>query len=312
MARSRNIKPGFFTNDVLGELPALTRLLFAGIWTLCDRDGRLEDRPKKIRAEVLPYDLCDAEEMLMSLEKTGFIKRYEASGVRVIQVLAWEKHQNPHVKEAASILPAPDQHQTSTMQEQCDCAPSPERAGLIPSLLIPDSGFLATDSKGNTTFAAPPAEDAPAKAKAVKALKSAKERAPTAETWDAYAAAYATRYKAEPVRNATVNGQLAQFVGRIGAEESPSVAAYFVGHQARFYVETGHSVGMLLRDAEKLRTEWATGRRGVDAQQAEPAWRRDARERMQAAVPSIAEKSSIPVHEFFEAEVKNVTPIALG
>lgn len=150
MARARNIKPGFFTNDVLGELPALTRLLFAGIWTLCDREGRLEDRPKKIRAEVLPYDVCDPEEMLQSLEKTGFIRRYEVDGVRVIQVLAWHKHQNPHVKEAASTLPAPegfpaqpipapDKNSASTGQAPCEGEPLPERAGLIPSLLIPDS-----------------------------------------------------------------------------------------------------------------------------------------------------------------------------
>lgn len=44
----------------------------------------------------------------------------------------------------------------------------------------------------------------------------------------------------------------------------------------------------------------------------EPAWRRDARERMQAAVPGIAEKSGPPAHEFFELEAKNATPIALG
>lgn len=141
MARSRNIKPGFFTNDVLGELPALTRLLFAGIWTLCDREGRLEDRPKKIRAEVLPYDVCDADEMLQSLDNAGFIKRYEVDGQRVIQVLAWDEHQNPHIKEAASILPAQVRHQTSTIQDQCKCEPLPAPAGLIPDslLLIPDS-----------------------------------------------------------------------------------------------------------------------------------------------------------------------------
>ena len=110
MARSRNIKPGFFTNDILGELPALTRLLFAGMWTIADREGRIEDRPKKIRAEVLPYDQCDAEAMLAELEKAGFIKRYAACGVNVIQVVAWDKHQNPHVKESASTLPAPDKH----------------------------------------------------------------------------------------------------------------------------------------------------------------------------------------------------------
>lgn len=145
MARSRNIKPGFFTNDVLGELPALTRLLFAGIWTICDREGRLEDRPKKIRAEVLPYDLCDADEMLQSLHDAGFIQRYTASGKSVIQVLAWAEHQNPHMKEAASTLPAPDKHQTSTVLTPDEQSPLPEQAGLIPSSLIPDS--LISDSK---------------------------------------------------------------------------------------------------------------------------------------------------------------------
>lgn len=141
MARSRNIKPGFFTNDVLGELPALTRLLFAGMWTICDRAGRLEDRPKKIRAEVLPYDDCDPEAMLQDLEKHGFILRYEAGGMRAIQVLAWDKHQNPHIKEGASTIPAPQVHGASTVQEQFSEQPLPERAGLIP-----DSGFLTTDS----------------------------------------------------------------------------------------------------------------------------------------------------------------------
>jgi hypothetical protein len=149
MARSRNIKPGFFTNDVLGELPALTRLLFAGLWTICDRDGRVEDRPKKIRAEVLPYDQCDPEEMLQALHNSGFIVRYEAGGKRLIQVLAWAEHQNPHVKEAPSSLPAPDKHQTSTVQAPDKQSPSPEPAGLIPSSLIPDS--LNSDSVPNGT-----------------------------------------------------------------------------------------------------------------------------------------------------------------
>lgn len=141
MARSRNIKPGFFTNDVLGELPALTRLLFAGIWTLCDREGRLEDRPKKIRAEVLPYDACDPEAMLQDLEKHGFILRYTVGDIKAIQVVAWDKHQNPHVKEAPSTIPAPDKHGASMVQAPDEQSPVPEQAGLIPdsSLLIPDS-----------------------------------------------------------------------------------------------------------------------------------------------------------------------------
>lgn len=151
MARARNIKPGFFTNDVLGELDPLARLLFAGLWTLCDREGRVQDRPKKIKAEVLPYDNCDPDALLQGLHDAGFILRYEAGGVRLIQVLKWQEHQNPHVKEAASTLPAPDKHGASTVQEQCEESPEPERAGLIP-----DSGFLIPDSKEEAGPAAPP------------------------------------------------------------------------------------------------------------------------------------------------------------
>lgn len=68
------------------------------------------------------------------------------------------------------------------------------------------------------------------------------------------------------MRNATVNGQLAQLVGRLGADEAPHVAAWYVGHQNRFYVGAGHSVGVLLKDCEKLRTEWATGRQTTATQ----------------------------------------------
>ena len=53
---------------------------------------------------------------------------------------------------------------------------------------------------------------------------------------------------------------MAQLVARLGAQEAPHVAAFYVGHSAQFYVRDMHSVGLLLRDAEKLRTEWATNR----------------------------------------------------
>jgi hypothetical protein len=133
-------------------MPPLARLLFAGLWTLCDREGRVEDRPLRIRAEVLPYDQCDADDMLRTLADGGFIARYEADGVRVIQVLAWSRHQNPHVKEGPSRLPcrcenhaspvqAPDSHQTSTAQ-----APDKHETSTEQTLLIPDSGFLIPDS----------------------------------------------------------------------------------------------------------------------------------------------------------------------
>jgi len=157
MARARNIKPGFFTNDELVELPFETRLLFIGLWTIADRAGRLLDRPKKIRMDIFPGDDVDVDKSLCSLALSGFIARYVADGRPCIQIINWDKHQNPHVKEAASTIPAIDQHQTSTIQAPVNAQPLPERAGLIPDSLnlIPDSGLPSEDIPPQAASASP-------------------------------------------------------------------------------------------------------------------------------------------------------------
>jgi len=116
MARARNIKPGFFLNDLLAEIEPLGRLLFAGLWTIADREGRLEDRPKKIKAAVLPYDDCDVDHLLNELSKRDFIIRYEVNGEKYIQIVKWEKHQNPHYKEVKSEIPPYINHNENVNQ----------------------------------------------------------------------------------------------------------------------------------------------------------------------------------------------------
>lgn len=141
MARARNIKPGFFTNDVLAELDPLARILFAGLWTIADREGRLEDRPKKIKAQILPYDECNCDALLQALHGSGFILRYEVDGNRFIQIVKWGEHQNPHIKEAESTIPAPCKNSASTVQATTSTGTSPadslnpitDSLNLIPS-----------------------------------------------------------------------------------------------------------------------------------------------------------------------------------
>ena len=76
MARARSLKPGFFMNEVLAEIEPLGRLLFQGLWCLADREGRLDYRPKRLKAEILPYDDCNVEAQLQALHDRGFISRY--------------------------------------------------------------------------------------------------------------------------------------------------------------------------------------------------------------------------------------------
>lgn len=110
MARTRSIKPSFFDNELLGGLSPLTRLLFIGLWGQADRAGRLEDRPLRLKKNILGYDdvtVADVDNMLESLNINGFIIRYQAEDRHYIQVAKFEKHQNPHIKEKPSEIPPP-------------------------------------------------------------------------------------------------------------------------------------------------------------------------------------------------------------
>lgn len=172
MARSRNIKPAIMDNEELAALPALTRLLFIYMWMLADREGRIEDRPGRIKKQALGYDDGNAEEMLCQLQSAGFIDRYEVAGVRVIQVLNFAKHQTPHMREAVSELPskvlAPVEntestnlgsalHQTGTDLGSAEASPRSPDSGF----LIPDSPYLIPDTKGESAARTPTAKKPP-------------------------------------------------------------------------------------------------------------------------------------------------------
>ena len=105
--RIRSIKPDFFKDDELAALPPLTRILFEGLWCLADGEGRLEDRPVRIKVEVLPYDECNVDEMLDSLHEHEFITRYEVGSKGYVEVRSFRKHQRISGKEAeaASLIP---------------------------------------------------------------------------------------------------------------------------------------------------------------------------------------------------------------
>lgn len=135
MSRARNIKPGFFRNADLVELPVETRLLFIGLWGLADREGRMDDRPKQIKMEVYPADSFDVDAMLEQLHVAGFIERYAVNKIKYIQIVNFTKHQNPHRDEKASTIPAPCKHGASMVQNGL----IPESLLLNPDSLIPET-----------------------------------------------------------------------------------------------------------------------------------------------------------------------------
>jgi len=111
VARIRYLKPEFFSDEDLAELPFQARLTFAGLWCYADKAGRLEDRPKFLKAMIFPYDNVDMEKQLDMLSNgkheqgIPFIQRYEDNGLKLIQIVKWDKHQRPHHTEKESTFP---------------------------------------------------------------------------------------------------------------------------------------------------------------------------------------------------------------
>lgn len=144
MARARNIKPALFKNEVLGVADPMLTLLFEGLWLLADREGRLEDRPLRIRGELFPYrEGLDVDAMLSWLDREGFIIRYIVDGKRFIQIDNFVKHQNPHKNEPESEIPCA----SNACRTSEKIGTTPEKIGSAPAdSLSLDSGFLIPDT----------------------------------------------------------------------------------------------------------------------------------------------------------------------
>ncbi|KQB54797.1 hypothetical protein AQS70_20655 [Pseudomonas endophytica] len=173
MARARNIKPGLFSNELLVELPAFDRLAFIGLWCLADREGRLEDRVKRIKIELFPCDDYDVDAGLNRLAAAGFISRYQVAGFSVIEIVNFQKHQSPHGSEKDSVLPDINGYLTVYERKKNVVVAGSQRKVIVgeqdfnvkqplepvnPSLdnaLIPDCGILIPDSG----FTASPNQD---------------------------------------------------------------------------------------------------------------------------------------------------------
>lgn len=107
-ARTRMLNPGVFENEELARADPFYTIVFQVLWCLADRQGRLEDRPEKIRGRLLPYrDEGHVLRALDWLSEKGFIVRYTIQGRRFIAVPNFLLYQKTHDKETASTIPPP-------------------------------------------------------------------------------------------------------------------------------------------------------------------------------------------------------------
>lgn len=138
MARARNIKPDFFTDETVMQLSAHARLMFIGLWTLADCEGRLEDKPLQIKVRILPMDEVNGDILLNEIQSAGLISRYVVKDKGFIQVGNFLKHQNPHPNEKKKGSRYPEESRLIATNHDKSRAIVPDPSSLDPDSPIPD------------------------------------------------------------------------------------------------------------------------------------------------------------------------------
>jgi hypothetical protein len=125
MARIRNIKPDFWTDEKLVELEPWERLLFIGIWNFVDDEGFMPYSPKRIKMQVFPGDSLEVSRGVQSLISIGAITLYDSEAGKILKVTNWSKHQkvsNPSPSKYRSLELSVD---TTEPLESAEPAPEP-------------------------------------------------------------------------------------------------------------------------------------------------------------------------------------------
>lgn len=115
----RLITSEIWTNEKFGRLDKIGRLLFIGLITNADDDGRIKGSPNFLKAKIFPYDndvnAEDIDKCLDICHTNKLIARYSVNGDSFISLLGWNEHQQIRVdRRKPSLIPPPtDNHLTT-------------------------------------------------------------------------------------------------------------------------------------------------------------------------------------------------------
>lgn len=118
--RIRTIKPEFFSDEDIAALDPLDRVAFLGLLCFADKAGRLEYRPVRLAAMILPYEQAGFEARLERLVASEFLVLYENSGRKYLQIRTFGAHQRPHHTEPESKLPPASADGSVVVQPSCN------------------------------------------------------------------------------------------------------------------------------------------------------------------------------------------------
>ncbi len=132
MARKRFLTPDIWSDAFFVKLSPHERLLFIGMITLADDEGRLRAAPAYLKGEVFPEDCVTEAKVRQLRDRITALNRsvhlYKVAGMEYIQLRNWPRYQRPS-HPTPSRLPAPRGYKKPTNSSGEDREACPKDAG---------------------------------------------------------------------------------------------------------------------------------------------------------------------------------------
>lgn len=253
------------------ETPAPVRCVWIAMLAMADRNGVVEASVPGLakRASVSRTDCEAALDLFLSPDPDSRTQEFEGRRIIAIdggwELLNYEKYRNRASAEEKREKDAERQRRKyandSAKKDTSHEPHAPHAASPILASAEASASSVSSASEPQTQI--PELRAAKPRRTSKSAALATIEPEDRSAAWRMYATAYRARYGIDPTRNAKVNAQMLQFCSRVPIEDWGATVEHYVLSQNARYVAAGHSVGCLLQDAEKLRTEALTGRQGT-------------------------------------------------
>jgi hypothetical protein len=127
MSRQRFIHPDIFTSEDFISLCPQARLLWIGMFTTADDDGRGRASPISLRAAIFPGDNCGPDRVrtwTRQVADRGMIRLYVVEGVSYYDIPSWARWQKPKYHSPSKLPPYQQDTPIGT-----GSGPEPDRIG---------------------------------------------------------------------------------------------------------------------------------------------------------------------------------------
>lgn len=125
MARKRMIDPMIWQDEEFGSLTPEAKILFIGLFSNADDEGRLRANPAYLKSTIFMYDDISLDMIKLKrkevVEAMSSVVLYEVDGKEYIQLKNWEEYQKQHKDRiVSSTLPPYIEHVTDNVGQVTD------------------------------------------------------------------------------------------------------------------------------------------------------------------------------------------------